>query len=157
LKIASANRWLLTTLQVKAAMYKKILIANDGSEGALKALVEALSLAQSHGAEAHMIYVEESIAWDSKETVSERKTVDEKFLELVAKSEAEANRQGIELMCHMVVGRPAPAIADFLLSRGGFDLLVVGFEAHSALYHRILGKTANRLVELAPCTVVVVK
>jgi nucleotide-binding universal stress UspA family protein len=43
-------------------MFKKILIANDGSEGAFKALVAALRLAHSHKAEAHMICVEE-IPW----------------------------------------------------------------------------------------------
>jgi nucleotide-binding universal stress UspA family protein len=138
-------------------MYKRILIANNGSDGALKALAEALRLAQSHGSELHMIYVEESIARNSQESHSEKKTVDRKFSELVAKSEAEAKRQGVNLISHMVLGRPATAIADFLLSRGGFDLLVVGFKGHSALYHRILGKTADRLVELAPCTVLVVK
>jgi hypothetical protein len=57
----------------------------------------------------------------------------------------------------MALGRPAEAIVDFLLSRGVFDLLVVGFKGHSALYHRILGKTGDRLVELAPCAVLVVK
>lgn len=43
-------------------MFKKILIANDGSEGAFKALVVALQLADSHKAQAHMICVEE-IPW----------------------------------------------------------------------------------------------
>ncbi len=43
-------------------MFKKILIAHDGSEGAFKALVAALRLAHSHKAEAHMICVEE-IPW----------------------------------------------------------------------------------------------
>ena len=28
---------------------------------------------------------------------------------------------------------------------------------HSALYNRVIGSTADRLVELAPCTVLVVK
>jgi nucleotide-binding universal stress UspA family protein len=42
-------------------MYKKILIANNGSEGACKALAEALRLAHSYESEAHMIYVEENI------------------------------------------------------------------------------------------------
>ena len=148
---------ILMTSQVKAAMYKKILVANNGSEGAFKALAEALCLAQSHGAEAHMIYVEESVAWNSHDPLGEKKPVDQKFLELVARSEAEANNQGVKLISHTVSGRPAPAIADFLLSQGGFDLLVVGVKGHSALYHKILGKTANHLVEHAPCTVLVVK
>jgi nucleotide-binding universal stress UspA family protein len=138
-------------------MYKKILIANNGSEGAFKALFEALRLAHSHGSEAHMIYAEENIAWNSPETSGGKKTLDRKFAELVAKAEAEAKHHGVKLKSHMVLGRPAEAIADFLLSRGGFDLLVVGFKGHSALYHRILGKTGDRLVELAPCAVLVVK
>ena len=75
----------------------------------------------------------------------------------MAKSKAEAKHQGVELISHMVLGRPAAVIADFLRSRGGFDLLVVGFKGHSALYHRMLGKTADRLLELTPCTILVVK
>ena len=138
-------------------MYKKILIANNGSDGAFKALIEGLRLARAHGSEAHMLYVEEGIAWDQQDTDGEKKTVDRKFLDLVAKSEAEAKHQGVGLISHMVLGRPAAAIADFLRSKGGFDLLIVGFKGHSALYHRMLGKTADRLLELAPCAVLVVK
>jgi nucleotide-binding universal stress UspA family protein len=37
------------------------------------------------------------------------------------------------------------------------DLLVVGFMGHSQLYERIIGGTADRLVRLAPCSVLVVK
>ena len=38
-----------------------------------------------------------------------------------------------------------------------FDLLVVGYMGHSALYNRIIGSTTDRLVELAACHVLVVK
>jgi nucleotide-binding universal stress UspA family protein len=138
-------------------MFKKILIANNGSEGAFKALLAALRLAHSHGSEAHMIYVEENIPWNSQGAGDEKKTLDLKFAELVAKAEAEAKHHSIKLTSHMLLDRPVQAIADFLRSQGGFDLLVVGFKGHSALYHRILGKTADRLVEFAPCAVLVVK
>ena len=40
-------------------MYNRILIANDGSEGAARALSVAISLAKQHEAELHMISVEE--------------------------------------------------------------------------------------------------
>ena len=136
-------------------MYKKILVANNGSEAAFKALVAALRLAQTHESEVHMIYVEEDIP--TPEASGGKKTVNRKFEELVAPAEEEAKRHCVTLMSHLVVGRPAPAIVDFLVSRGGFDLLVVGFKGHSDLYHRILGKTADRLLELAPCAVLVVK
>jgi nucleotide-binding universal stress UspA family protein len=38
-----------------------------------------------------------------------------------------------------------------------FDLLVIGFMGHSALYERVMGSTCQSLVRLAPCTVLVVK
>ena len=38
-----------------------------------------------------------------------------------------------------------------------FDVLVVGFMGHSMLYNRIIGSTTDRLVDLAPCSVLVVK
>ena len=74
-------------------MFKKILIANDGSEGAYKALVAALRLAHSHKAQVHMICVEE-IPWmpagSREEVIGEKEMADCKFAEVVAKAEAEA-------------------------------------------------------------------
>jgi nucleotide-binding universal stress UspA family protein len=49
-----------------------------------------------------------------------------------------------------------PAIVDFI-ARDRFDLLVTGFMGHSAVYNRVIGSTTDRLVELAPCAVLVVK
>jgi hypothetical protein len=42
-------------------MYKKILIANNGSDGSFKALVEALRLSRANKSEAHMIYRREPL------------------------------------------------------------------------------------------------
>jgi nucleotide-binding universal stress UspA family protein len=62
----------------------------------------------------------------------------------------------VKLATHIVVGHAVPAIVDFI-EREGFDLLVTGFMGHSALYNRVIGSTTDRLVELAPCTILVVK
>jgi nucleotide-binding universal stress UspA family protein len=82
-------------------MVKKILIANDGSEGAFKALVAALRLAHSHKTEAHMIGVEE-IPWmhagSREEVVSEKEVADRKFAEVVARAEAEAKHHRVKLV-----------------------------------------------------------
>lgn len=140
-------------------MFKKILIANDGSEGAFKALVVALRLAHSFQAQVHMICVEE-LPWMQagvrEEIINEKEIADRKFAKVVAKAEIEANHHRVKLVSHIVIGRPAPAIVAFIV-RDGFDLLVTGFMGHSALYHRILGRTTDRLVELASCAVLVVK
>jgi nucleotide-binding universal stress UspA family protein len=140
-------------------MFKKILIANDGSEGAFKALIDALRLAHSHKAQAHMICVEE-IPWmpagSREEVIGDKEMADRKFAEVVAKAEAEAKRHRVKLNSHIVVGHAVPAIVDFI-ERDRFDLLVTGFMGHSALYNRVIGSTTDRLVELAPCAVLVVK
>ena len=48
------------------------------------------------------------------------------------------------------------ALIEFIKQQG-FDLLVIGFMGHSALYDRVMGSTCHSLVRLAPCTVLVVK
>jgi nucleotide-binding universal stress UspA family protein len=139
-------------------MFKKILIANDGSEGAFKALDAALRLAHSHKAQVHMICVEETqwIPGSREEVIGDKEIADRKFAEVVAKAEAEAKQHHVKLISHIVVGHAVPAIVDFI-ERDGCDLLVTGFMGHSALYNRVIGSTTDRLVELAPCTVLVVK
>ena len=109
-------------------MFKKILIANDGSEGAYKALVAALRLAHSHKAQVHMICVEE-ISWmpagSREEVIGEKEMADRKFAEVVAKAEAEAKRHRVKLVSHLVVGHPVRTIVDFI-ERDGFDILSPG-------------------------------
>ena len=139
-------------------MFKKILIANDGSEGAYKALTAALRLAHAHQAQLHMICVEETqwVPGSREEVIGEKELADRKFAEVVANAEAEAKRHRVKLVCHILVGHAVPAIVDFI-EADGFELLVTGFMGHSALYNRVIGSTTDRLVELAPCAVLVVK
>ncbi|MGA7544967.1 MAG: universal stress protein [Methyloceanibacter sp.] len=115
-------------------MFKKILIANDGSGGAFKALDAALRLAHSQKAQVHMICVEE-IQWipgSREEVIGDKELADRKFAEVVSNAAAEAKRHRVKLMSHIVVGHAVPAIVDFI-ERDGFDLLVTGFMGHSAL------------------------
>jgi nucleotide-binding universal stress UspA family protein len=44
-----------------------------------------------------------------------------------------------------------------LCKEGGFDLLVIGFMGHSAVFGRIWGSTSQNLTRLSPCSVLVVK
>ena len=40
---------------------------------------------------------------------------------------------------------------------GDFDLLVVGYHGHSAIFGRIMGSTAQSIVRLSPCPVLLAK
>jgi nucleotide-binding universal stress UspA family protein len=44
-----------------------------------------------------------------------------------------------------------------LMSQVSADLLVIGATGHSALYERMIGSRADRIVQMAACPVLVVK
>jgi nucleotide-binding universal stress UspA family protein len=139
-------------------MFAKLLVANDGSPGAIKALAVAIALAQRCGAALHMVSVEElprfPASIDEVDEVAAEE--DHRFAPVVAAARAQAQAAGIALDTHLTLGHPVEAIVT-LIGEQEFDLLVVGFMGHSALYQRIIGGTTDRLVDLAPCTVLVVK
>ncbi|MBM3333960.1 universal stress protein [Candidatus Sumerlaeota bacterium] len=137
---------------------KKILHGLDGSEGSLKALAEAIDLARICGAQLHTISVEEipRLAETVGEVIEEKEVSNHRFRAAVHQARKMAAEAGVELHSHIVVGHEVKTIAEFV-SANGFDLLVLGFMGHSALYDRIMGSTCQSLVRLAPCSVLVVK
>jgi nucleotide-binding universal stress UspA family protein len=139
-------------------MYKRILAANDGSPGALKALAAAIAMAQQSGAKLHMITVEELSRFPASiDEIDEEKTeANHHFAPVIAAARADAAAMGVEIEVHLVPGHVVEAIVGLIRDRK-IDLLVVGFMGHSALYERIIGGTTDRLVRLAPCAVLVVK
>ena len=139
-------------------MFKKILVANDGSEGAARALSAAIMLAKKHDAELHMISVEELPRFPASvdEVVEEKQDANHRFEAVVSRAQGQAQAQGVKLVVHVVPGHAVSAVVEFV-EAGSFDLLVVGYMGHSALYNRIIGSTTDRLVELAACHVLVIK
>ena len=139
-------------------MFRKILVANDGSAGASAALDAAIDLAQNSGAELQMISVAEipRFAETIDEVEGEKEAGEERLLPVIQRAKERAAQKGLSLDTHLVSGHPVAAVVDFLRATD-FDLLVVGFMGHSALYNRIIGSTTDRLVDHAPCAVLVVK
>ncbi len=139
-------------------MFKRIVVANDGSEGGLKALSLACDLAKRHGASLHMISVEElpNIPASIDEIVETKSEENHKFHDALAKARALAKKKAVKLDAEVVAGHAVAAVLAYVKAKKA-DLLVVGFMGHSALYERIIGGTADRLVRLAPCPVLVVK
>src|SRR6476620_10154518 len=139
-------------------MLSTILIANDGSNGAARALSTAIALAKKHDADLHMISVEELPRFPASvdEVVEETDEANHRFADVVSRARGMAQAQAVALAAHVVPGHPVPTIVEFV-ERQGFDLLVVGYMGHSALYNRLIGGTTDRLVELAACHVLVVK
>ena len=139
-------------------MYRKILIASDGSDGARKALSTAIELSKRLGAELNMVSVEELPRFASSvdEIVEDKQDQNQRFARVIREARRAAEVEGIRLSARVVAGRAVPTIVE-LVEREGFDLLVIGFMGHSAIYNRLIGSTTDRLVELAPCPVLVAK
>jgi len=139
-------------------MFEKMLHANDGSEGAFAALAVAFDLARRHRAELHMVCVEEiqRMPGSRAEVIGEKELANHKFEEVIQRAKAEAKRKQATIETHLLVGHPVKAISEFIKAKG-FDVLVIGYVGHSQVYSMLIGGTAERLVRLAPCTVIVVK
>ena len=139
-------------------MYSRILAANDGSSGGLKALAAAIELARKISAELHMVTVEELSRFPASidEIAEEKDEANHRFAPVIGAAQDEAKAAGVAINTHLVPGHVADAVIG-LIKLLKADLLVVGFMGHSQLYERIIGGTTDRLVRLAPCAVLVVK
>jgi nucleotide-binding universal stress UspA family protein len=139
-------------------MFSRIVIASDGSEGAGRALSAAIKLAKTHGAELRMVSVEELPQFPASvdEVVEEKAEANHYYASVVARAKAQAQAQGVQLATHVMPGHAVKSIVEFVEAERA-DLLVIGYMGHSALYNRVIGSTTDRLVELAPCAVLVVK
>jgi nucleotide-binding universal stress UspA family protein len=139
-------------------MFSKILHANDGSEHAFNALALALKIAKQSGADLHMVSVEEiDYLPETMEDIREETLVaGRRFHTVINRSRAMAEDCQVKLKTHVVAGHPVRDIVDLARDLKA-DLLVVGASGHSALYDRMVGSRADRIVHLAPCPVLVVR
>jgi len=140
-------------------MFRKILVGNDESEGAKKALHAAIDLAKRYEAELHEISVEERLphyAATVGEVVEAKQEAAEFFSTVTRDAEMAATAKGLSLISHIMPGHEAETIVTFAKDHG-FDLLVIGFMGHSKVFERIWGSTSHNLTRLAPCSVLVVK
>lgn len=139
-------------------MYSKILIANDGSAGAARALNAAIELARRLRLPLHMVCVQELPRFPTSvdEILEEEAEAKKMFDGVILTSHKQAKAARVKLEARIIPGHAVSSIVEFV-EREKFDLLVVGFMGHSALYNRLIGSTTDRLVELAPCQVLVVK
>jgi nucleotide-binding universal stress UspA family protein len=139
-------------------MFGKILHANDGSEHAFNALSLALAIARQNKSELHMICVEEIdyIPEFIEEVRQEAGTAARRFHKAVQRARAMAEESGVSLHTHVVAGHPVRDIVE-LAAQLKADLLVIGAKGHSAIYERLIGSRADRIMQLAQCPVLVVK
>ena len=143
----------------RQGLYRKILVAYDGSPGARLALKAAIELADQSDAEVHCISVEEKLPYyaatlgEVEEAKAER---DAYFEKLIQEARQMAWDHEVELHSKVVPGHEVETIITEARD-GKYDLLVVGFVGHSNVFGRVMGSTTQNLSRLSPCTVLIVK
>jgi nucleotide-binding universal stress UspA family protein len=139
-------------------MFKKILIGYDGYEGSLLALEKGLHLAEELKAEVIVLSVA-SIP-EYAETISEVEEAKEQAKKYYADvlSDVERLVKGKDLKVQTLIrfGKPAEVILH-TAEEMGIDLIILGPSKYSYLRRRILGSTADKVVERAHCSVLIMK
>ena len=139
-------------------MFSKILHANDGSEHAFHALTVALAIAKQNESDLHMVSVEEIDYMPEfvEEVREETRTAARRFHAVLQRARAMAEESHVNLKTHVVAGHPVRDVV-ILAADLNVELLVIGARGHSALYERMVGSRADRIMHLAQCPVLVVK
>src|ERR1700758_1925092 len=138
-------------------MFSTILHANDGSEPAFHALTLALAIAKQNSSELHMVCVEEIDYMPEfiEEVREETGTAARRFHKVLQRARAKAEENHVKLQTHVVAGHPVRDIVELAKDLKA-ELLIIGATGHSALYERLIGSRADRIVQLAHCPVLVV-
>jgi nucleotide-binding universal stress UspA family protein len=139
-------------------MFTRILHANDGSDHAFNALKLALRIARKDAAELHMVSVEERGHMPElrEENQSEIGAKTFRFDKTLQRARALAEENHVQLRTHVLAGHPAHKVIKLATDLNA-DLIVVGASGHSALYDRMIGSRAQKILYHAMCPVLVVK
>ena len=137
-------------------MFTRILHANDGSDHAFNALKLALRIAKRDSAELHMVSVEEKGHMPELVAESDTRATPLRFDKTLQQARALADESHVKLRSHVLTGHPVRNIIK-LANDLNADLIVVGASGHSALYDRMIGSRAQKILHHATCPVLVVR
>ena len=153
-------------------MYKKILVAFDGSEPSKHALDHAVSIADIMKAELHIISVvprvmmpvfpDEGFGAAPVTAAQDMTDYQDRMKNIYEKSLAEAKRDisnhypDLKVEVQLMEGRPSATIVDEA-ENNAMDLIVIGSRGLGGITGWILGSTSRRIVESCTKPVLVVK
>lgn len=139
---------------------KKILIPTDGSECSSRATEAGISLAKVLGAEIYAIYAIDPIIVDeltkgigTPDIKKELREKGERYLNYVVKS---AEKAGLKANAILAEGEPHDQIIHYAKIKG-IDMIVMGTYGRRGTKRILIGSVTERVIEYAPCPVLVVR
>src|SRR5262249_15329888 len=139
-------------------MYRRIVVGLDGSEGSRRALESAIVLARTGKAELFLVSVEELPRYPAAidEIDDEQRSAEKFYREVQDEAVERITRAGLVYHREIRAGHAAKALPEYATEVGA-DLLVIGHSGHSGIWGRVLGTTADKVVDHAHCSVLVVR
>ncbi len=138
-------------------MFKQILVGFDGSESAKRAFQAALHLASESGGSVLALTVvraPEAAELEGEVDAALRET-NGMLAKAIGWAKQQAQQAGATCAFKKQIGHPAELITR-VAGEGKFDLLVIGRRGHSPVKHWLVGSTTDRIVDHAPCAVLIV-
>jgi len=139
-------------------MFKRILIATDGSESSEHAIRTGLEFAKIVGAEVTALNVMEDPVLLNTPAASQMKNLyailEQEGKETVKRVKDIGESVGVNVSVKVVSGNPSKVIVD---EGAKYDLIVIGTLGRSGVAKLLIGSVAEKVVKLAKCPVLVVR
>jgi nucleotide-binding universal stress UspA family protein len=139
-------------------MYKKILLASDGSEHSKRAAENAIQIAKSNpNSKIDVVYVVDPDKvksdvlknWNTADIADKRK-------ERMKDVEKMAKESGVNYELKVLHGLPGPTIVDYA-NKNQFDIVIIGSRGLNTLQEFVLGSVSHKVAKRANCPVLIVK
>ena len=143
-------------------MYKRILIATDGSDKSMKAAEEGMELAKALGAQVIALNVinEVVIASAVRQLGSDRKEVEERLKvageKAVDNIKAMGAKMGVNVDAIVTIGAPANTVIDMAGAEQA-DLIIMGSHGESGASKLLIGSVVQKVLYWATIPVLVVR
>lgn len=139
-------------------MYKRILLASDGSPSSLKAAAAAANLARltPYGSVTVLYVVHIPVPLATAWTIPVDSILRDNAGEVIEATRAALDLPAEQVHAEVEMGDPATEIVEMAKS-GEFDLVVMGCRGLSPFSELLLGGVSHRVANTAPCPVLLVR
>ena len=141
-------------------MFKRMVVAFDGSEQSYKAFDFALDMSRlCPGASADITVLSVAQPPEPADIVEVDAIIDsatQHYEELFKELKVKAKERNLEIKAEVVVGHPADQIVRYAKDNK-CDMVIVGQTGKSRIEKWLLGSVSKRVSTYSPCTVIIVK
>jgi len=146
-------------------MFKRILVAVDGSDTAEQALLEAINLARENQARLRIVHVVDSVNLNLSTEFTQSSEIPDALTkngrEILRKAEAVARGAGIAVETRLIeidtLGHRIPEMIAADADAWPADLIVICTHGRSGLSHLFLGSVAEGVVRVATKPVLLIR